>query len=52
MSETATGRVTSPDGTSIVFDRSGAKESIADRFANRRVLGLTACSPASQARSA
>jgi hypothetical protein len=24
MSETATGRVTSPDGTSIVFDRSGA----------------------------
>ena len=29
-----------------------AKESIADHFANRRVRGLIACSPASQARSA
>jgi hypothetical protein len=29
-----------------------AKDSIADHLANRRVRGLTACSPASQARSA
>ena len=29
-----------------------AKEHIADHFANRRVRGLTAYSPASQARSA